>query len=630
MNEAIYTVMDHPNNAPQDQDVGSAGILIVDEHPENRATLIEILTPCNYRLVEAETAEKSLRRLFAEDFAVLLIDVAMTQMSGFELASVIKKHEPASTVPIIFLITESVDVKQIYKGYRIGAVDYLVKPLIPEVVRAKVAVFVDLYVQKKKLLQQSSLLVEAQRKESELRLMELRLAGERRFRTMVDAVPHIIWTANGNGEVNYFNHRWFEYTGISARKASGKWYDALNEDDIEDCRKSWEKSIRTGDFFEKECRLRRGKDGTFRWYLGRAVPELSESGQIISWVGTFTDIDDQKRLQESITGLNDELKRGERLLGLIMNAGPTLISYIDTRCRYILINEVSSQWFGITPEKIRGRHIIEVLGEAAFETIKPFVKRVLSGDIVTYDQELSFVGKESRWVHATYTPDFDEERRVRGFVVHAIDIGELKKTEEKLSREKNFAEMTINSLPGVFYLFDQQGKLLRWNSNLEKVSGYSRQEISKMNPLDFFNKEDRKKIVLSITRIMAEGSDTIEARILTRRGNKIPYYFVGFRIFIGGAPHVIGEGVDITDLKEAEEEIRRLSRTNQLILDSAGEGIYGVDTQGTLEFINKSGAQILGYTADELVGKPSHSTWHHHRPEWVLYSQKDCPIFEAY
>jgi len=141
---------------------------------------------------------------------------------------------------------------------------------------------------------------------------------------------------------------------------------------------------------------------------------------------------------------------------------------------------------------------------------------------------------------------------------------------------------------------------------------------------------DAPKIVSSITRILAEGSDTIEARIITKRGNKIPYYFVGFRIFIGGAPHVIGEGVDITDLKEAEEEIRRLSRTNQLILDSAGEGIYGVDTQGTLKFINKSGAQILGYTADELVGKSSHSTWHHHRPEGVLYSQKECPIFDAY
>jgi CheY-like chemotaxis protein len=82
--------------------------------------------------VEAESAQEALTQLFAGEFAVLLIDVAMPQMNGFELASVIKKHEHTATIPIIFLITETVDVKQIYKKYRIGAVDYLVKPLIPE------------------------------------------------------------------------------------------------------------------------------------------------------------------------------------------------------------------------------------------------------------------------------------------------------------------------------------------------------------------------------------------------------------------------------------------------------------------------------------------------------------------
>jgi len=108
--------MDHPNNDPQDQDVDSAGILIVDEHPENRATLIEILTPCNYRLMEAESAQEALSRLFSDDFAVLLIDIVMPQMNGFELASVIKEHELTATIPIIFLISETVDVKQIYKN----------------------------------------------------------------------------------------------------------------------------------------------------------------------------------------------------------------------------------------------------------------------------------------------------------------------------------------------------------------------------------------------------------------------------------------------------------------------------------------------------------------------------------
>jgi len=135
--------MDHPDNNLQDQNFNSAGVLIVDDNPESRSALVEILATSNYRLVEAESTQEALNRLRSDEFAVLLIDVAMKQISGLELASV------TSAIPIIFLTTESVDVKQIYRCHKMGAVDYLVRPLIPEVVRAKVAILVELFVQKK-------------------------------------------------------------------------------------------------------------------------------------------------------------------------------------------------------------------------------------------------------------------------------------------------------------------------------------------------------------------------------------------------------------------------------------------------------------------------------------------------
>ena len=84
--------MDHPNNGPQDQDFDRAGILIVDENPESRTALVEILAPCNYRLEEVKSAQETLTRLHSDEFAVLLIDVFMPQMRGLELASIIKKQ----------------------------------------------------------------------------------------------------------------------------------------------------------------------------------------------------------------------------------------------------------------------------------------------------------------------------------------------------------------------------------------------------------------------------------------------------------------------------------------------------------------------------------------------------------
>jgi PAS domain S-box-containing protein len=133
----------------------------------------------------------------------------------------------------------------------------------------------------------------SERKEKELRLVELRLASERKCRDLADAVPHIIWTAHRDGRVDYFNKRWFEYTGISAARAPS-WLVAIDLDDRPRCEAAWARAVQSGNALEVECRLRRC-DGVLRWHLCRAVPEHGTSRQVISWLGTLTDIEDQKR-----------------------------------------------------------------------------------------------------------------------------------------------------------------------------------------------------------------------------------------------------------------------------------------------------------------------------------------------
>ncbi len=274
-------------------------ILVVDDSPENRTALRAILSSRDYRIVEAGSGAEALLRLLEEDFAVLLIDVVMPDMSGFELAAAIKERERTAAVPILFLTGQATDVDLVDKGYRIGAVDYLIKPLVPEMVRAKIAVFAQLFREKKRNEQQTVLLLEAERNENEFRLTKLQLASERRYRTLAQAVPHIVWTARPDGAVDYFNQHWFEYTGRSVEQAAGSWLGILHADDLGRCRTEWENAIRSGEMFQAECRLRRASDGAFRWHLCRAVPERSPTGQILSWVGTFTDIEDQKRAQAS-------------------------------------------------------------------------------------------------------------------------------------------------------------------------------------------------------------------------------------------------------------------------------------------------------------------------------------------
>jgi PAS domain S-box-containing protein len=156
-------------------------VLVVDDRAENRVALRAILSSSDYRVVEADGPRAALRALLREEFALLLIDVVMPEMSGLELADLIRQRERDANVPILFLTAEANDLEAIYQAYRTGAVDYLIKPLLPEMVRAKVHVFVELYRQRQRLLA-------AERREGELRLAELRLEKERELRTTLDAV----------------------------------------------------------------------------------------------------------------------------------------------------------------------------------------------------------------------------------------------------------------------------------------------------------------------------------------------------------------------------------------------------------------------------------------------------------
>ncbi len=127
-------------------------------------------------------------------------------------------------------------------------------------------------------------------------------AGERRYRSLAEAIPQIVWTARPDGTVDYFNRRWFEYTGLGETESCSRdgWKKALHPDDVAPCLERWFQALRAGDVYEIEYRFRRASDGAYRWHLGRAVPLRGPTGRVMKWFGTCTDIDDQKRSGEAL------------------------------------------------------------------------------------------------------------------------------------------------------------------------------------------------------------------------------------------------------------------------------------------------------------------------------------------
>ena len=143
-------------------------ILLVDDRPENLLALEAILEPLGQNLVRADSGPEALKQVLGFDFAVILLDVQMPGMNGFEVAEIIKSRERSRTIPIIFLSAISKEDAYVFKGYSMGAVDYVFKPFNTDVLRSKVAVFVELFVKQRELQNQGELLRESQKRELEL------------------------------------------------------------------------------------------------------------------------------------------------------------------------------------------------------------------------------------------------------------------------------------------------------------------------------------------------------------------------------------------------------------------------------------------------------------------------------
>ncbi|MDO9269022.1 MAG: transporter substrate-binding domain-containing protein [Methylobacter sp.] len=145
-----------------------------------------------------------------------------------------------------------------------------------------------------------------------------------------------------------------------------------------------------------------------------------------------------------------EAEQVRDLLRVTMDNAPALMSYIDKDCRYLRINRSYELWFSQSDEQVRGRHMREVLGEAAWQAIVPYVQRVLAGEQVDFELQVPYLGSGPRWIQATYSPDFDAEGQVRGFVVHVLDISERKQAANALKeidqRKDEFLAMLAHEL----------------------------------------------------------------------------------------------------------------------------------------------------------------------------------------
>jgi PAS domain S-box-containing protein len=264
-------------------------ILLVDDKLENLLALEAILEKLGENLVRATSGEEALRCLLHQDFAVILLDVQMPGMDGFETATLIRNRGRSRHTPIIFLTAFSTSDQMLFKGYALGAVDYLLKPLDPNILTSKVIVFVELFKKTEAVKQQAAQLVAVN---TELR------QSEERFRSLSTCSPIGIFETDTGGDCKYTNPRYQAICGLKAPESLEKrWLESVHPEDKERAVASWSAYINEDRDYSEEFRFQTA-DGSIRWVQVRSSPMLSSQGELLGYVGTLEDITERKQAEE--------------------------------------------------------------------------------------------------------------------------------------------------------------------------------------------------------------------------------------------------------------------------------------------------------------------------------------------
>jgi PAS domain S-box-containing protein len=340
----------------------------------------------------------------------------------------------------------------------------------------------------------------------------------------------------------------------------------------------------------------------------------------------------------------ESLRESEKFLWQITDGLPVLIAYVDPQQRYRFVNKEYEHWFQIPCAQIIGKSVRELVGEAYYESIKKHINDVLSGKFVDYEDTLFLKDGKPRSIEAKYIPDIEKDGNVKGYFLMGQDITERRWAEEKILQLTHHKDLILESVAEGIFGLDREGKMTFVNSTAAQLLGYEVSELigEKHHDKLHHSRKDGTpfpQIECPINAAYRDGIGHNGVEIFWRKdGTSMPVEYRSNPIIEKGElKGAVVTFFDISDLQRVAKEIEdkysqleSLSHQNQLILESAGEGIFGLNMEGKIIFINPAAAENLGYEVSELIGEIHHKKVHHTKSTGEHYPEEECPIYAAY
>jgi PAS domain S-box-containing protein len=585
----------------------AASVLLVDDSRANLLSLRVILEHLGLNLVEARSGEEAIGLLQKQEFAVVLLDVLMPGISGLETASLIRSECRFPHTPIIFLTASDIDRSQTEEAYRLGAVDFLVKPVLPVALQAKVRSFVELFQDKQR----------TKREADQLRLL------------VHGTTEYAIFMLDPEGRVLTWNAGAERFKGYKAEEIIGQHFTKFYPQEAID--RGWpahELKVATaeGRFEDEGWRIR--KDGSRFWANVVITALRDEQGQLRGFSKVTRDLTERKKAEEL-------LRRSEEKFRLLVEgANDYAIFLLDPQGNIASWNAGAERIKGYEAGEIIGQHFSKFYPQEAIDRGWPAHELKVATAEGRFEDEGWRVRKDGTqfWANVVITALHDDAGNFRGFSKITRDMTERKKAEEndrrlleettarrvaeenarQIHEERERLHVTLASIGDAVISTDAEGRINFLNSVAEELVGWKSEEAARCTLEDVFhivNEDTRMPVENPALRALRDGKivglanhtvliskdrterpiDDSAAPIRDARGNVIGSVLV-FR--------------DISERRRNERKVREQQEWLRVTLASIGDAVIATDTQGRVTFLNPVAQELTGWAGEDAHGLP--------------------------
>ena len=582
-----------------------ANILLVDDNAANLLSLRAILDELGHNLVEAHSGEEALERVLSDEFAVVLLDVHMPGISGFETAKLIRGRNRSRHIPIIFLTANDIDRSQIEEGYALGAVDFLVKPIMPVVLQAKVRGLVEIVQDKQR----------ARREAEQLRLL------------VQGTTEYAIFMLDPEGYILTWNSGAERLKGYKAEEIVGQHFSRFYPQDAID--RGWpahelQVAEADGRFEDEGWRVR--KDGTQFWANVVLTALRDEHGDLRGFSKVTRDLTARKQTEEALR------RSEERFRLLVEGAKDHAIFLLDPQGYVASWNAGAERINQYRAEEIIGQHFSRFYPQEAIDRDWPAHELKVALKEGRFEDEGWRVRKDGTtfWANVVITALRDEAGNHRGFSKITRDMTDRKHAEENSRRlveeaaarrvaeenariiqeQRERLHVTLASIGDAVISTDAEGRITFLNLVAQELVGWKSEDAINRNLSDVFhivNEQTRQPVENPAMRALMEGKIVGLANhtvLIAKDGTERP-------IDDSAAPIRDAEGKiigsvlvfrDISERKRAEEALREAERRWRSLAEALPNLVWTDLPDGQCDYLSSQWGSYTGIPEKELLG----------------------------